>query len=292
MNQVEHVIWLVRRRGHEPIERLIFAIQWVDGSDFRRPIQVVARKEPQQVANQRQARAVVVDGEVRNAAPFVVRHCAAERFFGNLLVRHRLNDVGPRHEHIARVANHDRKVGDRRRVHGAACARTHHRGDLRHDARRQRIAKENLGVAGEREDAFLNARAARVVQADNRRAHLDREIHDLHDFGGVGFGQRSAKDGEILCERVDGTSVYAAVTGDDAVARDDLVGHPEIEAAMGDELVDFFERIRIEQQLDALAGGQLAGRTLALETLLASSKLGSSLELVEPALRIHYTRAA
>jgi hypothetical protein len=82
------------------------------------------------------------------------------------------------------------------------------------------------------------------------------------------------------------------MAGDDAVARDDLIGHPEIEATMCDEFVDFFEGVGIEQQIDALACGQLAGRTLALEAILASSKLGSSLEIVEPALRIHYTRAA
>jgi hypothetical protein len=81
------------------------------------------------------------------------------------------------------------------------------------------------------------------------------------------------------------------VAGHDAVARDDLVGHPEITAAMGDELVDLFEGAWVEQQVDALARGQLAGRTLALEALFASSKLGSRLELLELALLIHYTRA-
>ena len=82
------------------------------------------------------------------------------------------------------------------------------------------------------------------------------------------------------------------MAGDDAVARDDLIGHPEVEAAVCDELVDFFEGAGVEQQLDALARGQLAGRALALEALFAASQLGPPLELVEPALRIHYTRAA
>ncbi len=81
----------------------------------------------------------------------------------------------------------------------------------------------------------------------------------------------------------------AAVSGDDAVARDDLFGHPEIEAAVRDELVDLLEGAGVEQQLDALARGQLAGRALALEALVAASKLGPALELIEPG---HHTRAA
>ncbi len=58
----------------------------------------------------------------------------------------------------------------RGRVHRAARARPHDRADLRDDAAGQGIAQENVGVAAERFDAFLNARATRVVQADERRA--------------------------------------------------------------------------------------------------------------------------
>ena len=91
---------------------------------------------------------------------------------------------------------------------------------------------------------------------------LHREIHDLHDLRGVGFRQRSAEHGEVLREREDLASVDQAVAGDDAVAGNDLFGHPEIEAAMGDELVDFLERAGIEQEVDPLAGRQLAGLVL------------------------------
>ena len=46
------------------------------------------------------------------------------------------------------------------------------RADLRHDAGRERVAQEDVGVAGERLDALLDARAARVVEPDDRRADL------------------------------------------------------------------------------------------------------------------------
>ena len=179
------------------------------------------------------------------------------------------------------------EVGDRGRVHRAAGARPHDRGDLRDDARGERVAQEDVGVAAEREHAFLDARAARVVQADDRRAHLHRQIHDLHDLRGVGFGERSAEDGEVLRERVDQAAVDAPVAGDDAVAGNDLLVHAEVAAAVRDELVDLLERAGIEQEVDALARGQLAGLVLAAQALLAAAQLGAALELGETSSADH-----
>ena len=191
------------------------------GATPRRIVEVVARHEREQVADERQALAVVVGREMRHAAGRVVRHRAAELLLRHFLVRDRLQHVGAGHEHVARVLHHDDEVGDRRRVDGAAGARPHDRGNLRHDARGERVAEKDVGVAAEREHALLDARAARVVQPDDRRAELHREIHDLHDLRGVGFRGRSAEDGEVLREGEDLPAVDQAVAGDDAVARDE-----------------------------------------------------------------------
>ena len=91
------------------------------------------------------------------------------------------------------------------------------------DAGRQRVAEEDVGVAAERQHAFLDARAARVVQADDRRAELHRQVHDLDDLRGVGLRERSAEHREVLREREDLAAVDQAVAGDDAVAGHDLV---------------------------------------------------------------------
>ena len=184
------------------------------------------------------------DGEVRDAAHRVVRHRAAELFLRDLLVRHGLDHVRAGHEHVARAFDHDVEVGDRRRVHGAAGAGAHDGGNLRNHARGERVAQKDVGVAAEREHAFLDARAAGVVEADDRHAHLHREIHDLHDLRGVRLRERPAEDGEVLRERVDRPAVDAALAGDDAVARDDLLVHAEVAAPVGDELVDFLEACR------------------------------------------------
>ena len=88
----------------------------------------------------------------------------------DVLVGDGLDDVGAGDEHVARLLHHDDEVGDRRRIDRAAGARPHDGGDLRHDAGGERVAQEDVGVAAERQHAFLNARAARIVEADHRRA--------------------------------------------------------------------------------------------------------------------------
>jgi hypothetical protein len=71
------------------------------------------------------------------------------------------------------------------------------------------------------------------------------------------------------------------VARDHAVARHNLIGHPEIAAAVRDELVDLFERAGVEQQIDPLARGELAGGVLFVEPVLAAAELGAPLETRE-----------
>ena len=123
MDDVEHVVRLVRRRRHDRVERRVLAVGRIGGLDARRIVHVVAGHERQQLADQQQALLVVLDREVRDAALLVVRHRAAQLLLRHLLVRHRADDVGPGHEHVAGVLHHDGEVGDGGRIDGAAGAR-------------------------------------------------------------------------------------------------------------------------------------------------------------------------
>ena len=165
---------------------------------------------------------------------------------------------GPGDEHVAGAVHHEDEIGDGGRIDRAARARAHDGGDLRHHAAGQRVAQEDIGVAGQRHHALLDARAAGIVQADHGRAGLQRQVHDLADLLRVGFGERAAEDGEILREDVDQAAVDAAVAGDEAVAGNALLVHAEIAAAVRDQLVQFLEGAFVEQQFDALARGELA----------------------------------
>jgi hypothetical protein len=113
MDQVEHVVCLVGRRRHQPIEVGIFAVRRIIRRHARRIVDVVRRQVSQQIADQRQTLAIVVGGKVRDAAGGVVRHCAAELLLADFFVGDHFDDVG-RSEHITRVLHHDLS-GDRRR---------------------------------------------------------------------------------------------------------------------------------------------------------------------------------
>ncbi len=49
---------------------------------------------------------------------------------------------------------------------------------------------------------------------------------------------------------------------------------------MGDERIELFERVAVEEQEHALAGGQLAGIALALQALFATAQRGAALKVV------------
>ena len=94
---------------------------------------------------------------------------------------------------------------------------------------------------------------------------LQRHVLDLHDLLGMRLRQRAAEHGEILGEDKDGAAIDGAPAGDDAVAGDFRLVHAEIGRAMLDEHVEFLERAFVEQQLDALARGQLAALVLRVD---------------------------
>ena len=170
--------------------------------------------------------------------------------------------------------DHDREVGDGRRVDRSAGARTHDDRELGDDSRGQRVAQEDVGISTERGDALLDARPAGIVEADDRRADAHRQVHDLADLLGVGLGERSAEDREVLAEDEREPAVDRAMAGHDAVAEETLVLGLEFARPLGDERVELDERARVEQQLEALAGGELPPGVLALGADGAAAESG------------------
>ena len=227
---------------------------------------------------------------MRDPADGVVRHRTAELFLRDFFVRDGLDHIGAGHEHVARAFHHHVEVGDRRRVHGAAGAGAHDPADLGNDAGGEDVAGENLGVPGEGLDSLLDARPAGVVEPDHRRPDLHGEIHDLADLLGVGAGERAAEHREVLREHVGEATVDVAVAGDDAVTEDLLLLHAEVVAAVGDELVHLDEAAGVEQKIDTLAGGELAGGVLPLDAFGPPAELGETLFVFEALDRVGFGR--
>ena len=261
------------------VERRVHAVARICGRRDGGRRQIVLRQVRQQCARRVERARLVRRREMRDATPRGVRRRAAQEFGVDVFMRHGLHDARPGDEHVARALDHDREVGDRRRVDRAAGARPEDHRDLRHDARRQDVAQEDLGVSAERHDAFLDPRASGIVEPDDRRSDLHREIHHLADLVGVGLRQRSAEHREVLAEDEHRSAVDLAVAGDDAVAEERLFRRG---VAIRDERVEFDERIRVEQQVEPLARRQLArgvlfrdaGRAAAEPRLLRASARG------------------
>ena len=93
--------------------------------------------------------------------------------------------------------------------------------------------------------------------------------------------KRAAEHGEVLRENIDQPAVDGARPGDDAVARDLLRLHPEVGAIMLDEHVIFFELAGIEQDAEALAGGQPTLGVLRRDALLAAAQPGQFAALLQ-----------
>ncbi len=83
---------------------------------------------------------------------------------------------------------HENEVGHRRRIDRATGAGTHDHRDLRHDTGGHDVALEDVSVAAEGSNAFLDTGTTRVIQADHRSTNLHRLVHDLADLLGMGLG--------------------------------------------------------------------------------------------------------
>ena len=172
------------------------------------------------------------------------------------------------------LVDHDDEVGERGGVDVAAGGRAHDQRDLRDDAGRVHRAVEDLAVEAEADDALLDARAAALVDADDRAAGLHREVEHLDDLLAVHLAERAAEHRDVLAEHADRTAVDRAVAGDDAVAERAVLLHAEVGRAVPGELVQLDERAFVEERVDALAGGLLALCVLLLDRALGAGVHG------------------
>jgi hypothetical protein len=67
------------------------------------------------------------------------------------------------------------------------------------------------------------------------------------------------------------------VSGDESIAIDHLLFHPEIVTAVPDQLVGFNEGPFIEQQIDPLARGKLAFGVLPRPAIVPTSRLSTGM---------------
>ncbi len=277
-----HVVRLVRAVGHDGEQLLLHAIGRIIAGAARRSLHVVLGDVVEQVADLLEAGRLGVADEMRHPRGTGMNLRAAQTLEVDLLVRHRLHHLRPSHEHVGGPVDHIDEVGDRRRVDGATRTRSQNRADLGHDTRGLSVSPEDLRVPAQRRHPFLNPRAARVVEPDNRAPSLHRQVHHLADLLRVRFGQRTAEHGEVLRKHAHVAAVDPAVPGDDPIAQELLVGQPKLVGAMRHEAVELPEGSFVQQQIESFAGRELAFGVLRLDAFPAATQLSLRLQLGQP----------
>jgi len=213
-----HVVGVVGVGGHDLLQLRAAPFRVVNGRHVRGVVLIVAGQVAEQLAHALQAVAVVAGQEVADAALLAMHHAATQLFKTDVLLHDRTHHVGAGDEHVA-VGGHEDEVSQSRGVDRAAGAWPHDDRQLRHDARRLAVGVEDTRVAAQAVYAFLDARAAAVVDGDERAAVLEGHLHRLDDLVGVHLAQRAAHDRGILRRGEDAPAVDQAEAGDDAIAR-------------------------------------------------------------------------
>jgi len=204
---------------------------------------------------------------VADAGPCVVHLRPAQRVECHILPGGDPDHLGTGDEHVADVVDHEDEVGHRRRVDGAPGAGSEDQAQLRYDAGGLDVAPEDLGVAGERYDALLDPRAARIVDSDEGHPVLEREIHHLADLLREHLPEGSAEDGRVVAEEQHVAAADLGKPGDHAVSRDLPLVQTEIGGAVGREGVQLGEGVAVDEALDPLPCRQAALAVLPLVAL-------------------------
>jgi len=182
-------------------------------------VPVVGGQVADQPPHLSQGKDIVGHGEMGHPALLGMHPGPAQVLGGDVLVGDGFNHTRPGDKHVRGVFDHENEIGDRGAVDGTTGAGSHDAGDLRHHTAGPDITVEDFAVGRQGVHTLLDARPPRIIEADDRCAHLDRQIHDLADLLGMGLAERSAEHGEILAEDKDLATVDGTVAGDDTVAK-------------------------------------------------------------------------
>src|SRR5205823_12440835 len=177
---------------------------------------------------------------------------------------------------------HQDEIRHHGRVDGAARAGAHDQTELRDHARALHVPPEDLRVAREGDDAFLDASTTRVVDPDHGAAELRGQVHDLADLVGEDLGEAAAENREVLREDEDPAAEDRPVARDHGVAVRAPLPHPELGLAVPDVAVELDERAGIEQLLGPLPRQQLALAALPLDRPLAACVASFVPQLLQP----------
>ena len=199
-----------------------------------------------------------------------MRHSAAEVFCCHFFRRNGFDNCRTGNKHLAGVLHHIDEVGQSRRVHGAASARSHDYGNLGNNAGCQSVFVEDFAISCQSVNRFLNTSAAGIVDANDRSSHFQGQIQHFTDFSGMHFTQRTAFAGEILSKCIHQAAINRAVAGNNAFGGNFFRLHAKVYATMPYKLIQFHKAFGVEKEFNALTGRHLTGSMLLFNAFCAA----------------------
>ena len=215
MHVVGHVVGVRHDRVQLQVGRSDLGLQ--PGVDDRRFVEAVGRQERQEVAHVLERGGLVLHHLV-DVAVAGLGVGAAELVEADVLTGDVLDHVGPGDEHVALVAHRDHQVRLDRRIHRSPSAFAEDDGDLRHQTGQQLVAAAQLGVPRQRGGRVLDARAGRVVDADDRATDHRAPLHQPGHLAAEHLADRALEHGLVVGEHPDRPAVDEGVPGDHTVA--------------------------------------------------------------------------
>ena len=240
----------------------------------RRLLLAVGREEGEVGLDGLDALVVVVHLEVADPRLAAVDLGAAEVLHRDVLAGHGLGQVRARERHRALADHHRHEVREPRDVGGPGRAGAEHRGHQRHDARHRHLLAEQVPGAGEQAArGLLDSRPGRVEQPDQRHPLLQRQLAQAAHLQLPGHPHRAGHHREVVGGDRARPAVDVAPAGDHAVGRRLAALHRALGEVRTGVDAHLDERARVDQQVDPLAGRELAALVLEGDLLLAAAEL-------------------
>ena len=252
----------------------------------RRVFKIVRRHEAEQPPAKLQRLLVILCDQVHHARAVHLRLRTAEFLGAHIFSGHLLDDLRAGDEHAC-LARLDHEVSQRRTVGCSAGTWAADDGDLRNGSRELHVAVEDAGITVEAVDALLHARAAGVVDEDERSAGLERHDHHFDDLAAMHLSRSAAEHREVLAGQVNETTVDRRCSCHDAIRGQIFAGHSEVGGAMHRKDSDLFKAGLVDQRGNAFACRQFAGCVLLFDPIPAAAKLqfgASSAQVGDPLL--------
>ena len=128
---------------------------------------------------------------------------------------------------------------------------------------------KDVGVPCQADHTLLDPGAAGVVDTYAWAPGTNRQVHHLAHLLRKDLTERAAEDARVVREEKDLPPVNRAIPGHHAITRDFLFAHSEGLGPVDREGVQLGEGSWIQEQIDALARGQLSLGVLLLRRIAA-----------------------